>query len=277
MNDIRILNPSHKRGRITHALFDFDGTISLIRHGWEEVMQAVMEEMIAGEPDRLAPAELSRMRREIAGYIDESTGTLCIHQMEWLEQAVKRWGLNERVLSAKEYKAIYNERLLEAKVEARIAGRSEAAGGKDLLLRGAFSFLEALASLEVELILASGTDDVFVQNEAAILGVTGFFGGRIHGALDDTEEFSKENIIRRILQEEPGEWDGSILVVFGDGPVEIRAAKDSGALAVGVASDEERGGGWNSRKADRLTRAGADILIPDFAEGAELLKLIQSN
>ena len=43
MQRIRILNPAFKRGRVTHALFDFDGTISLIRYQWEEVMQELME------------------------------------------------------------------------------------------------------------------------------------------------------------------------------------------------------------------------------------------
>ena len=35
---IEIINPNIIRGRIRHALFDFDGTLSLIREGWQDVM-----------------------------------------------------------------------------------------------------------------------------------------------------------------------------------------------------------------------------------------------
>lgn len=94
------------RGRITHALFDFDGTISLIRSGWEEVMQELMEQMISGSRLPATPA----LRREISRYIDESTGVLTIEQMRWLEAAVRRWKLNPEVLSPGEYKRIYNEK-----------------------------------------------------------------------------------------------------------------------------------------------------------------------
>ena len=35
---IEILDPRVGRGRIRYALFDFDGTLSLIREGWQQVM-----------------------------------------------------------------------------------------------------------------------------------------------------------------------------------------------------------------------------------------------
>lgn len=277
MRDVKILNRSFPRGRITHALFDFDGTVSLIRFGWEEVMQKLMEETIACDAKRVTP----ELRRHIREYIDESTGILTIYQMQWLAEAVKRHGLNDTLLSAKQYKDIYNKRLLEAKVRARLDDHR----GQEskLILKGAGEFLNLLSKSGVELLLASGTDDIYVQREAAFLNVAYLFGGRIYGAKDDTEEFSKENIIRRSLREESRTLgkgavskESRIVAVFGDGPVEIRAAKGYGALAVGVASDESVGSGWNPRKIKRLTDAGADIIIPDFAEGRELLALIES-
>ena len=277
MKDIKILNNAFPRGRITHALFDFDGTVSLIRFGWEEVMQELMEETIAGDAKRVTP----ELRSHIREYIEESTGILTIYQMQWLVEAVKRYGLNDTVLSAKQYKGIYNERLLGAKVRARLDDHR----GQEskLILKGAGEFLSLLSERGVKLMLASGTDDTYVQREAAFLKVAHLFGGRIYGAMDDTEEFSKENMIRRSLGE--GDWtlgkgavseENGIVAVFGDGPVEIRAGKDYGALAVGVASDESVGSGWNPRKIKRLTDAGADLIIPDFTEGGELLDLIES-
>ena len=271
MSDIRILNTQHTKGRISHALFDFDGTLSLIRYGWEEVMQELMEEMITGDAGEISP-ELSK---EVARYIDESTGVLTISQMRWLAEAVKRWKLTEKILDAGEYKRIYNQRLLSTKVNDRLASYPMGGIKEDLLLSGSFDFIKALFSNGVMLYLASGTDDVYVQREAAYLGIKRFFSGKVYGALDDTEEYSKENIIRRILESEIGRGKDEMLVVFGDGPVEIRAAKEYGALAVGVASDEGKGRGWNEKKVRRLSQAGADILIPDFAENGDLITLIE--
>ena len=48
---IEVVNPAIGIGRIRHALFDFDGTISVIRRGWENIMIPLMVEMICdGHP-----------------------------------------------------------------------------------------------------------------------------------------------------------------------------------------------------------------------------------
>ena len=43
--EIEIVNPDLPRGRFRSALFDFDGTLSLIREGWPQVMIPMMTEM----------------------------------------------------------------------------------------------------------------------------------------------------------------------------------------------------------------------------------------
>ena len=53
--------------------------------------------------------------------------------------------------------------------------------------------------------------------------------------------------------------------------MEIENAKTVGALAVGVASVEGNRYNMNADKRERLIRAGADIIISDFREGAQLL------
>lgn len=268
--EIKILNPEIKAGKISHALFDFDGTISLLRHGWEEVMQSLMEEMITGDINKVT----SSMRQEIASYIDESTGILTIYQMRWLKDAVKRWQLNREVLSEKQYKKIYNERMLE-KLEKRIVSHRSQDIKKRFMLTGSRDFLRELFRKGVKLYLASGTDDIYVRKEARVLEIEEYFNGRIYGALDDTEEYTKENIIRRIFREEIGREEEEIMIVVGDGPVEIKAAKEYGAVAVGVASNEQKGRGWNKRKMERLINAGADLLIPDFRGVKRLLQYIE--
>ena len=39
---MEIVNPDIERGRIRSVLFDFDGTLSLIREGWQQVMGPMM-------------------------------------------------------------------------------------------------------------------------------------------------------------------------------------------------------------------------------------------
>jgi hypothetical protein len=56
----------------------------------------------------------------------------------------------------------------------------------------------------------------------------------------------------------------------------MRIAKTYKALAMGVASDEKTGHGWNQRKIERLQNAGADLLIADFSKHEELARYLFS-
>jgi phosphoglycolate phosphatase-like HAD superfamily hydrolase len=267
----RVLDPAApaRLGRIRHALFDFDGTISVLRQGWEEVMAPLMVEMILddGPPD---PA----IEREVAEYVDLSTGIVTIEQMQWLAGAVRRHGRARRPLSAAEYKAIYLQRL-DVRVDARLARleRGEVAPD-DMMLAGARAFVSGLAARGIRLYLASGTDHHYLTREAAALGVAGYFTGGLYGALDDDDSHRKERIIQRILHEH--DLHGDELIVVGDGPVEVREAVTRDALALGVASDEVARRGWNPAKLARLTRAGAHFLIGDFAVSDELIRRLLS-
>lgn len=261
---IEVRNPDAVLGCVRHALFDFDGTISVIRQGWERVMIPLMVEMICGDQP-VDPA----IEAEVAAYVDRSTGILTIKQMQWLAEAVRRYGLNPDQRTAKAYKALYNERLLKP-VRARLdAAPSVAAAAQTLTIAGVLDFLAGLRARGVALYLASGTDHAYVIQEAAALGVTDFFGDEIHGALDDTEAYTKERIIQRILDDH--HLHGSELIVVGDGPVEIREAARRGALTLGVAADEARRQGLSSRKRERLIKAGADLIVTDFLHHTELV------
>ncbi len=269
--EVEILNSAVSLGHVRHALFDFDGTISTIRQGWEGIMRPLMVEMIC-EGAEVSAERRAAIEAEVAEYVDRSTGILTIRQMEWLEEAVRRHGLARRPRTAREYKAIYNERLLHPVRErlGRLA-RGEI-GPDDLMIAGARRFLEALAERGVTLYLASGSDHIYVVEEAGALGIAPLFAGGIYGALDETEAHDKARIIQRILDEHG--LRGAELLVVGDGPVEMHEAKARGALALGVASDEVRRHGWNERKRQRLIKAGADLLIPDFIQADKLIRLL---
>ena len=260
---IKPINTSAVLGRVRHALFDFDGTISVIRRGWETIMGTMMVEMICGEYEP-SPEIIS----EVEEYVDHSTGILTIKQMQWLVQAVERYGLSRQVRKADEYKKQYNERLLQP-VRQRMEQMDSSQRTEDeLMISGARPFLEALDNLGINLYLASGTDHQYVVEEAGFLRVNSLFEPYIYGALDDRPEYTKERVIRRIIEE--NDLLGEELVVIGDGPVEIRNAKAYGALAMGIAADEDKRQGFNDRKVLRLQAAGADFIVSGFEHYQEL-------
>lgn len=264
---IEVVNPSIHIGRVRHALFDFDGTISVIRRGWEAIMIPMMVEMICdGHPP---PPSLET---EVAEYVDHSTGILTIKQMQWLEEAVLRYGLANSPKTSREYKRIYNERLLRPVRQrlAKVDSDSGQAQQDKLMIAGAGAFLKGLYERGVTLYLASGTDHIYVKEEARAIGVATYFGTHIYGAKDDSEAHSKERVIQQILQQHY--LQGEELLVVGDGPVEIRHAKDRGAVALGIAANEEQRQGLAPRKRERLLAAGADFIVTDFLHHADLIQ-----
>ena len=76
-------------------------------------------------------------------------------------------------------------------------------------------------------------------------------------------------VIERILREH--DLHGEELLGFGDGFVEIEEIKRVGGVAVAVASDEVNRRGVHAWKRDRLVRAGADIVIPEYRRHEQLL------
>lgn len=257
-----------QRGRFKHALLDFDGTVSLLREGWQQVMKPVMVECICG--DHLATADIEKA---VEDYIDESTGINTILQMEHLVKMVHEYGLvpEDRILDAHGYKAIYNDRLMK-RVRERIAMLEKGELTlEETTLRGAVDFVKCLRERGLRMYIFSGTDQPDVQHEAAITGVAQYFD-EIRGALRTYAEQNKEQIIKDLIAKH--DLHGTEVLVIGDGPVEIRHGRENGCVSIGVCSDEIRRHGWNMRKRERLLRAGADILIPDFAERDALMQYL---
>lgn len=243
-----IILEQHKKQKITAAVFDFDGTLSTLRCGWEKVMEPMMIEYISG--GRLT----EEIAAEVRNYIDRSTGIQTILQMKWLAERVQKAGLSP--LDPWEYKAEYNRRLME-NVQKK---RQRAANGEreSFLMKGCDAFLQQLCSRGIKLYAASGTDEADVQAEAAVLGIDGYFE-EIAGAKPFSENCSKEETLRRLM----GSGSEGLLVV-GDGPVEIRLGREVGALTLGIAGDELERCGFNAAKKKRLTDAGAHAMIDCF-------------
>ena len=251
-----------------YALFDFDGTLSLIREGWMDVMVVMMVELLRETGTDETDQELTALVKD---FIMRLTGKQTIYQMMQLVEEIRcRGGTPEEPLV---YKHRYHERLM-----ARIGTRHEKlrcgdAAPEEMLVPSSFEILGGLRDRGVALYLASGTDERYVREEAELLGLNPYFGEHIYGAVDDFKSFSKQMVIERLLQE--NNVESSRLIGFGDGYVEIDNIKSAGGTAVAVASDETGcRGRVDSWKRDRLIGIGADIVIPDFQDSQVLLQYL---
>lgn len=267
MNDIEILRSEFPRGRYRFVLFDFDGTLSLIREGWPQVMIPMMVEVLRATGTDEDEATLTQL---VEDFVMRLNGRQTIYQMIQLAEEVSKRG--GQPLEPLAYKHEYHARLMR-----RIQGRLDALlGGSatpdDWSVPGSHAMLTRLAERGLTLYLASGTDVAFVKREAELLGLTRFFGSHIYGALDDYKNFSKKMIIERILTE--NNLRGEELLGFGDGFVEIEEVKRVGGTAVAVASDEVNRRGIHAWKRDRLARAGADVVIGDYRCADDLMSVL---
>lgn len=256
------------RSGISHVLFDFDGTLSLIREGWPEVMVPMFVEMC---PPRAGETEAQR-RQLLHDDIMRLNGKQTIYQMIQLAERIRERGGTPRepLWYKKEYLRRLDERI-GARLDAIRAGTQRR---EQFLVHGSIGLLDDLQRRGLRLYLASGTDEEFVKREAELLGLTNYFGPHVYGALDNYKSFSKKMVIDHILRENgiPGEC----LLSFGDGYVEIENTKEVGGLAVAVASDEANNGSGkiDEWKRQRLLGVGADVVVPDYRDAGKLLKVI---
>ncbi len=265
---IEVIHSDARKSKPRFAVFDFDGTLSLIREGWPEVMVPMMVEYLQETGTDESAESLYEMANK---FVAELTGKQTIYQMIRLaEEITKRGGTPQ---DPKVYKQEYHDRLMKRITERREALRSGAADPETMLVPGSYQLLDALKEQGVQLYLASGTDEPYVIEEVKLLKLDPYFGKHVYGAQDDYKAFSKAQVIQRILTE--NEVPGAELIGFGDGYVEIQNVKEAGGLAVGVATDEEnRSGKPDQWKRDRLIGVGADLLIPDFQEVKPLIDWI---
>lgn len=259
-SSIEIIRETDRSSPPTHIFFDFDGTISLIREGWKDVMIAYAVEVIGQTGTDETPRSLHDLASD---FITKLTGKQTIYQMIRLAEEVEKRGAVSR--DPLDYKHEFNRRLL-VHIEKRLDGLcSGTVDPEQLMVPFAVDMLKSLEERETALYLASGTDEQYVVEEAERLGIAHFFENRIYGARDDYQAFSKEKLIRQILHE--NDLTGGELLGFGDGFVEIENLKSAGGTAVAVASNEiGRNGRVDESKRSRLIAAGADIVIPDYRD-----------
>src|SRR6516164_3443991 len=150
-DEIEILRTDLPRGRFRSVLFDFDGTLSLIREGWPQVMIPMMVDVLHATGTHESPAELAAA---VEDFVMRLNGRQTIYQMIQLADEVRRRGAEP--LDPLAYKHRYHDLLMQ-----RIHGRLEAlqtgtARPEDWTVPGARAVLETLRSRGLTLYLASG-------------------------------------------------------------------------------------------------------------------------
>lgn len=264
MQKIEIIKDPSKNFHFTNALFDFDGTISLIREGWQQVMIPYFCEVLEDAPIKEDKAKTEKIVTE---FVDRLTGKQTIFQcMALCDEVARRGGKPE---TPKYYKDEYLRRLMEKIHDRREGLRAGTINKDDLCVTGAREFLTLLKNRGVKMFVASGTDEPQVKEEVELLGFTEFFEGRIYGAKDAAVDCSKELVIKELLESD--NFNGKELVAFGDGYVEIELANNAGGYGVAVATDEKHPGNLDEHKRQKLLRAGAGMCIADFSEPEKII------
>ncbi len=281
-SEIEIINPNIIQSFSEYpkvAIYDHDGTISVLRRGWEPIMVATMVKNITGKAfASISGSRLEEITQQVVSLIDKTTGVQTIIQMHELVHLIRSNKLvpEDDILSPQEYKKIYNDELLKKVAIKREHFLNKRLVCEDLTMKGAVSSLEKFSSMNTRIYLASGTDVEDVKEEASLLGYADYFTGGIYGSVGDIDQDPKRKVIKQIIAglESRGKVLPHQCVVFGDGPVEIREAKKHGLVAIGIVSDESQRFGLNLGKRERLVLAGADLLIPDFSWFEEVSLLL---
>jgi FMN phosphatase YigB (HAD superfamily) len=265
---IELRAPLSPRPDIALIVFDFDGTLSWLRHGWPGMMCDAF-----GPHFPLAAGETREaVRAQWLSEILALNGQPSIKQCQRLVAILRE--RKETDLDPFTVRDDFQRRL-DAAI-ARRTGRIQSGevSADDYVIYGIHAFLAHAQTKEIEMAVLSTTAQERLEEELALLGLRGFFGRHIYGGKGDPTKFSKRVIFEQMLAEE--KISGGHLLSFGDGPVELRDTKELGGVAVGVCTDEERNGSGecDPHKRTGLFAVGADVVIPDYRDAAPLLDYI---
>ncbi|MBW8884118.1 MAG: HAD family hydrolase [Planctomycetia bacterium] len=263
-----IVNPHYVRGPFRCAIFDFDGTLSLLRGNWQGLMVPMMVEALAATGSGESREQLTAIVEE---FVTRLTGQPTMQQMFALADEVEKRG------QPRPDPYMYFDRYMDmliSQTEGRIAEVQAGQATPDrFLVPGARLLIEKLLSERLILVIASGTNLADVRRESAVLNIDHYFGSRVFGPVNDDPSFSKERVLSQLMTEHS--LRGEQIVSIGDGPAEMLAVKAAGGFAVGVASDEiHQDGRVNQLKRNHLLRSGADVIIPDYRDLSSVLRLL---
>src|SRR5436190_4111459 len=105
---VEVLRPDLPRGGFRSVLFDFDGTLSLIREGWPQVMIPMMVDVLQRTGTLESEAELSE---KVCDFVMRLNGKQTIYQMIQLADEVRARG--GQPLEPLAYKHRYHDLLMQ--------------------------------------------------------------------------------------------------------------------------------------------------------------------
>lgn len=265
-----VINAHLQPRLIRAAMIDFDGTLSLLREGWDQVMIPMMTAVLQPLPGtKETPEQLTKL---VTDWVLKLNGQPTIKQMEALvDEVVIRKGVP---CSAGEYKQRYLDLLMDT-VEERKKQIVQEKKADNWVVPGAYQLLAELHRRHIPMLLASGTDLTALCTEADILKVAGYFDQGIQGPESDASSFTKAQACDQMLDRL--KIPGNGLLNVGDGYVETKLTKDRHGIAIGVAFDHDHPGQYNPWRRDQLCHAGADVILPDLQQSKLFLDWLFSG
>jgi phosphoglycolate phosphatase-like HAD superfamily hydrolase len=264
---IEIIRPGGLPRRIRAVLFDWDGTLSLLREGWSQIMTRQMIAILNDAGSRQSPQD---REAAVASIVVDLNGRPTIVQMQAFAKLVRE--SCGRTVDPTECLADYQDRLAALTRGRYRAIESGAVVRSAWAVSGAQAFLERLREI-YPIIVVSGTALDQVRREDGLLGLTPLVN-EWRAPNGDDPAFSKGQVIDSLLAERG--IDGSALLAFGDGVVETAEVKRVGGVAVAVASHEPPRRGVNPAKREQLIRAGADAIIGDYEQFASWMPCLMA-
>jgi len=254
--ELELIRGQIPRSGYRAVIFDFDGTLSLLRRNWQRLMVPMMVEWLSqlntGEP----PDSLKKL---VEQFVIELTGRPTMVQMQRLVEEIRQRG---HLPQPADYYLRQFQDSLMLQANARIRAVMRGHASPDMMtIAGARRLLHELQERKLHLVLASGTELKDVQHELQVLDLHSYFDVRVHGPVNQDPKFSKLTVMQQLVKQG---YPAKSLIAIGDGPAEILAVKQIGGLAIGLASNEVTGSGIDSLKREHLIRAGADIIIGDY-------------
>ncbi|MDC0144536.1 HAD family hydrolase [Verrucomicrobia bacterium] len=263
---IELLPGFTPRPRATHVVFDFDGTLSWLRHGWTEVAQSVIGARFPLREGETAADIRAHLFREMFRFNGRPTPLFTNEMAAQIRQRGGQADANELLESFLQP--------LNANAQERYAQlRNGTATTDDFIVHGGRALLELLTARGLHIIILSGNPHDQITAEAEMLGLTGFCNGHVYGHTD-ANNFTKQAVIEKLMAEES--FTGEEFIMFGDGAAEIEAARNLGGLAIAVCSDENKNGSGrvDENKRAVLLETGANAVIADYRDSNTLLNLV---
>ena len=241
-------------------VLDYDGTLTTLRKGWDVILTDYT--LSKANPENLYHPEIES---KIKAFTDHAGGTTPKQLMSRLVALIEDLGMVDKSdiesvdFYAREYAAHFTE-----KINARLKDFSE--NREEFLIRNVREMLDFIKNKKTVNYVVTGSCEIAVSSELKQLEMFGLFE-KVYGASLEMEGNLKLDAMNEILEKH--RLDTSEVLVVGDGSTEMRAAKELGLPALGIASNEHTGGLCDIKR-EMLAETGAHAIVSDYSNFEEV-------